>query len=98
MLTINFSQQFNEDGQQTMSWASPILTINEEVYDLSLIPDGGYVITETVLRQAERSGSDYKVLIRLNNSLVNCPESSRFPTQQILTEDGLIDVPIYEEI
>lgn len=98
MLTINFSPQFNVNGQQVMSWNSPVLTIDNEDYDLSLIPDGGSAQTEGVLRYAERNGDDYEVLILLNNSFNNCPYETRFPEQQVITEDGSIDVPLYEEI
>jgi hypothetical protein len=98
MLTINFSQQFNEHGQQEMSWQDPILTIDGEEYDLSLVPDGATAVLHEVLHWVKREGSDYIIEVQLNCAFKHCPESTRFPEQQVITENGEIDVPVYEII
>lgn len=98
MLTLNFCQQFNNDGQQEMSWNSPIFTIDGIDYDLSLVPDGATARTLGILHYVIRNGNNYTIEVQLNCAFDNCPESTRFPAQQIITTNGSINVPIYQEI
>lgn len=95
MLRINFKPVNNPNGQSTMSWADPFLTIDEVPYDLSQIPDGATVRHEVIL-SGTRTGDDYDVTVLLRHGS-NAPERTRFPSPIEVDRNGVIDVPPYSE-
>lgn len=93
MITINWSPQRNDKGQTELKWFNPILFINGIEYDLSEIPDGATIEHDTIFK-AERISDDYEITIILNHGS-NAPETTRFPITAEITENGNIDVPLY---
>ena len=69
------------------------MTVDGEPYDLSEMDDGDKV-NHDVLMEAERTGDDYEVTIILRFG-ANAPESTRFPEPVTITEDGVIETPLY---
>jgi hypothetical protein len=96
MLTVNFSPLRSEDDQPSVSYVAPVLTIDAAAYDLSELPDG-YTADHPVLGKVSRSGGDYELTLRLSHG-ANAPESTRFPTPLIVTADGAITLPLYDEV
>lgn len=95
MLTINFTPQRNDKGQLVVNWNDPLLTVDGIEYDLSLIPDGATVEHEILLK-VERSSTDYSVELLLPHG-GNAPLTTRFPQPLVVTENGPVDVPMYNE-
>lgn len=96
MLKLKFTPQRNDEGQLIVNWNDPVLTVQEVQYDLSELPDGATAEHE-VLRQVIRNGNDYEVLLVLPHGS-NASEATRFPQDLEIFENGIINVPLYNEV
>lgn len=95
MLTIKLSPQRRNPEQLIIEWYDPILKVNDENYDLSLIGDGD-TAEHDILKIVERTLDDYEVTMILPHG-AKAPESTRFPEDIILIGNGSITLPPYEE-
>ena len=79
---------------RTVSWNAPVLTVDGLQYDLSLLEDGATAQHE-VLLSVSRDKNDYSVTLALPHG-ANAPESTRFPSPSIVSQDGSVEVPVYD--
>ena len=93
MLTVNLSPVRSDIPQPTVTYVSPVLTVDNVDYDLSELPDGA-TAQHPVLGTVERSGNDYELTLRITHGS-NAPEATRFPEPIAVTVDGPVDLPIY---
>ena len=93
MLTLNLSPVRSDKPQPTVTYVSPVLTVDNVDYDLSKLPDGA-TAKHPVLGTVERSGNDYELTLRITHGS-NAPEATRFPEPIAVTVDGPVDLPIY---
>lgn len=78
-----------------------VLIIDGEVFDFSALPEGAYLPPEAMNAPAFTSGVE-----RVNGVLVftlrlphgaNAPEATRFPEAILVTQDGPVTLPPYDE-
>lgn len=91
MLTINGNPVLDEESDVTAEWNSPILTVNGEDYDLSLVPDGA-TVEHPVLQTVEREGDDYTVQLSMPH-VHDAPHARRFPDPIVMLTDGVVPFP-----
>ena len=96
MIKINLSPVRNETETQA-SWVAPVLTVNNEPYDLSALEDGATHSGHPVLGEVTRSGDTYECTIMLGHGK-NAPEATRFPAPLSVTQDGVIELPLYDVV
>ena len=95
MLKINLCPQRADRNPLAASLAGSVLTVDGTDYDLALIPDGATVEHE-VIRDCSRSGDDYELTLMLPLG-ANAPQESRFPAPVVVTMDGPISLPAYDD-
>lgn len=93
MITVKFSPVRSNEEPLTASWMDPVLTVKSVEYDLSLLEDGS-TATHPVLGNVYRVGNDYGVTLMLPHGS-NAPESTRFPEDIIVEDNGNITIPVY---
>lgn len=100
-MKINLSPQ-RRDDQLTLEKAGDTLTFNGTAYDFSQLPDGATLPRDAC--DCEWLASDVE---RVNNELVltillphgpNAPEFTRFPEPIFNPADGVVELPIYNEV
>lgn len=96
MITINYSPVRMDNEVLTLEWNDPILTVSGDTFDLSELDDGDDA-THEVLFTVLREGDDYEVTLRLPHG-AKAPESTRFPIPVTAIGNGIINVPVYEEV
>lgn len=95
MLKINLSPVRSDEQQPDIEYNDPVLTVDGTDYDLSELPDGA-TAQHPVLGTVERSGDDYEIALTLTHG-ANAPKSTRFPDPIEVTENGRVELPIYDE-
>ena len=81
--------------------AGDVLTINGAIYDFGPIPDGATLPRDAVECEwlagdvTRRDGVLHLTLILPHGA--NAPEKTRFPKPLVLTTDGPVELPAYEE-
>ena len=93
MLKINLSPVRSDESQPEVSYAAPLLTVDNVDYDLSELPDGA-TAQHPVLGTVERSGDDYELTLKITHGS-NAPEATRFPEPLTVTVNGLVELPLY---
>ncbi len=96
MLNINLSPVAGKPETQ-VSWAAPILTVNNEPYDLSILEDGATATGHPVLGDVSRTGDNYECTILLGHGK-NALKATRFPAPLTVTQDGAIELPLYDVV
>jgi hypothetical protein len=81
--------------QKIIEWNSPVLIINNEQFDLSLLEDGATAKNHRALGTVRRTGDDYECMITLGHGS-NAPEETRFPQPITATLNGVIELPPYD--
>jgi hypothetical protein len=94
MLTINLSPVRSDIPQPTVTYVSPVLTVDNVDYDLSELPDGA-TAEHPVLGKVSRTGSDYELTLKLTHG-ANAPYDTRFPDPVLVYANGSVDLPLYE--
>ena len=82
MIKINFSP-VRSDEQTTVALSGLVLTVNNEAFDLSEIPDGATVQHE-VIQNCTRNGDDFELTLTLTHG-ANAPHKTRFPESVEIT-------------
>lgn len=95
MITIHLSPVRSDETPLTASYSAPVLTVNSAEYDLSELPDGA-TADHSVLGKISRTGEDYELTLRLPHG-PNAPESTRFPANIMINENGIINIPEYDK-
>ena len=94
MITINLLPYHNhDDGPSSISWSDPVIHVDGVEYDLSLLDDRASA-QHPILGTVFRNGDDYSASLKLPFGS-NAPESTRFPEPIIVTENGPVELPIY---
>ena len=93
MLTINLSPVRSDIPQPTVTYVSPVLTVDNVDYDLSELPDGA-TAQHPVLGTVERSGNNYEITLVITHGS-SAPETTRFPEPLTVTVDGPVELPMY---
>ena len=93
MLTLNLSPVRSDKPQPTVTYVSPVLTVDNVDYDLSKLPDGA-TAKHPVLGTVERSGNDYELTLVITHGS-NAPEATRFPEPLIVTVNSHVELPMY---
>ncbi len=96
MIKINLSPVRSETETQA-SWATPVLTVNNEPYDLSALEDGATHSGHPVLGEVSRTGDDYECTLMLSHGK-KAPEATRFPAPLTVTQNGVIELPLYDAV
>ena len=96
MLTIKFSPVRSDKGQLTASLSGKVLTVDGVAYDLNLVPDGA-TVEHDVLKELTRTGDDFELTLTLPHG-AKAPEATRFPQPVMVTANGDIDVPVFDEV
>jgi hypothetical protein len=94
MLKLNLSPVRSDETQSEVFYTAPVLTVDGTSYDLSELPDGA-TATHPVLGNVSRIGLDYEVTLKLSHGS-NAPETTRFPVPIEVTQDGLVELPMYD--
>lgn len=95
MITIKFLPVRSDAAQPQMSWFAPVITLDGQDYDLSELPDGA-TAQHPVLGSVSRNGDDYELTMTLPHG-PNAPAQTRFPEPIVVTENGPIDLPPYDQ-
>lgn len=96
MIIINLNPVRSEIETQ-ISWVEPVLTVNNQPYDLSLLEDGATAMGHPVLGDVIRTGNDYQCTVILGHGK-NAPQATRFPEPLTITQDGIIALPLYDVV
>ncbi len=96
MLTINLNPVRSETETQA-SWVAPVLTVYNELFDLSLLEDGATATGHPVLGNVTRNGDHYECAVLLGHGK-NAPEATRFPEPLTITQDGDIELPLFDVV
>lgn len=94
MIKINLSP-IRTKTETKINWAAPILTVNNEPFDLSLLEDGATATGHPVLGDVTRNGDHYECMVLLGHGK-NAPEATRFPESLVITQNGVIELPLYD--
>jgi len=89
------------DDRLTLHRAGDTLTFNGEEFDFAPIPEGATlprdaVECEWLASDITRSGGVLHLTLILPHG-ANAPEETRFPKALVLTTDGPVELPAYEE-
>lgn len=76
MIKINFSP-VRSDEQTKATLSGLVLTVNNEAFDLSEIPDG-VTVQHEVIQNCTRNGDDFELTLTLTHG-ANAPHETRFP-------------------
>ena len=93
MLTIKLSPVRADREPLEATWNAPILTVNQEPFDLTELPDGA-TATHAILGEVSRTGDDYSVKLTLPHG-ANAPYETRFPQDVTVAQDGPVAIPPY---
>jgi hypothetical protein len=90
------------DTRPTVTRSGDTLTIDGESFDFSGVPDGATLPAEAIASDwfpgpVERIVGVLHLTLRLSHG-ANAPESTRFPAPITLTQDGPVELPIYDEV
>lgn len=99
MIKINLLQCAdlpNRNTRQPVAVMDTTITIGNDSYDLSLLPDGA-TATHPVLGQVSRDGDDYECSIKLPHGS-SAPEETLFPEPVVLPDgfSGEVELPPYD--
>jgi hypothetical protein len=88
------------DTALTLHRAGDVLTLNGVAYDLSGIPEGATLPRDAVAcdwlaSDIERIGGVLHLTLLLPHG-ADAPEATRFPAPLVLTGDGPVELPPYE--
>lgn len=97
-MQIQFSP-VRSDRLLTVSRAGDTLTINDEAFDFSGIPDGATlprdaVACEWLASDVERDGGELRLTLVLPHGPA-APEATLFPMQVTLSGDGPVELPTH---
>jgi hypothetical protein len=100
-MKITLSPQRRDDGPLTVFKEEDILTINDEIFDFSQLPDGATLPREAVNCQwlasdIERIDGELNFTLLLPHGS-NAPEETRFPEPIIDPPDGVVILPPFNE-
>jgi len=100
-MIIRFSPSLR-DYPLDMDREGDVLMLNGEVFDFSPLLEGATLPAEAISSEwfkgeVTRVGGELEMTILLPHGL-NAPESTRFATELVVTEDGTVDLPIYNEV
>lgn len=90
------------DALQTASRSGDTLTVNGETFDFSGVPEGATLPREAINSDwfpgpVERIGGVLHLTLLLPHG-ANAPKATRFPKPITLTQDGPVELPIYDEV
>jgi len=79
-----------------------VLMLNGEVFDFSPLLEGATLPAEAISSEwfkgeVTRVGGELEMTILLPHGL-SAPESTRFATELVVTQDGTVDLPVYDEV
>lgn len=88
------------DEQLLINVEGDVVMVNGEEFDFSPLPDGatlpsGAVNSYWFAGDVSRVNGELRMTIRLPYG-ANAPEETRFPAPITVTEDGSVDIPIYD--
>lgn len=97
-MQINFSP-VRMDEQLTLDREGDVLYVNGEVFDFGPLLEGATLPQDAVLSDwfpgaVDRIDGELHLTIRLPHG-PNAPHSTRFPEPITVTEDGPVDIPVY---
>ena len=100
-MIIRFSPSLR-DYPLDMDREGDVLMLNGEVFDFSRLLEGATLPADAISSEwfkgeVTRVGGELEMTILLPHGL-NAPESTRFATELVVTEDGTVDLPIYNEV
>lgn len=100
-MKINLSPQ-RRDDQLTLEKAGDTLTFNGTEYNFSQLPDGATLPRDAcdcawLASNVERIDGELVLTIFLPHG-ANAPESTRFPEPIVNPADGVVELPIYNEL
>jgi hypothetical protein len=90
MIRINLSS-VRKDSPTHAVWTDPVLTVDGNDFDLSLLPDGA-TADHIQLGLVSRVGNDYECTVVMAHGK-NASEETRFPESLIITQNGQIVLP-----
>lgn len=96
MIKINLNPVRSET-ETKISWIAPILAVNNEPFNLSLLEDGATASGHPVLGDVTRVGNDYQCTVVLGHGK-NAPQTTRFPEPLTIAQDGIIELPLYDAV
>ena len=76
MIKLNFSP-VRSDEQTKVTLSGLVLTVNDEAFDLSEIPEGA-TVNHPVIQNCTRTGDNYELTLTLTHG-PNAPHDVRFP-------------------
>lgn len=95
MIKINFSP-VRSDEQTKAALSGLVLTVNNEAFDLSEIPDGA-TVNHPVIQNCTRNGDDFELTLTLAHG-ANAPYETRFPESAGITESEWDLDYVFDEI
>lgn len=100
-MKINLSPQ-RRDDTLTVTKQGDALTINGTEYDFSQLPDGATLPRdacdcEWLASDVERIDGELVLTILLPHG-ARAPESTRFPEPIVNPSDGVVELPMYDEV
>jgi len=95
-MKINLSPQ-RRDDTLSVSLNGDVLTLNDQVIDLSVIPDGatypdGADFSPYIIGPVERINGEINLTLILPNA-ANASEAARFPKTISVTDNGPVELP-----
>lgn len=89
MIKLNFSP-VRADEKTSASLSGTTLTVNDEAFDLSDIPDGA-TVNHPIIQNATRNGDDYELTLMITHG-PNAPHETRFHEPvEVTTETWELD-------
>lgn len=90
MLTINVSPIRSDKENPSVSWSAPVLTVGNDSYDLSMLPQGAAAYHK-VIGDVLRVDGGYSVGISYNHKQ-NASELVRYPKALVISENGAVNI------
>jgi hypothetical protein len=99
-MKINLSPQRREKELLTITKEGDVITINEEIFDFSQLPNGATlpreaINSEWIISDVERIDGQLHFTLLVPHGY-NAPEETRFPHPILNPPDGEIELPLYE--
>ena len=99
-MKINLSPQ-RSDNQLSLEKDNDTLIINGEPFDFSALPEGATlprdaIESDVIISDVERIDGVLHLTVLLPHG-ANAPHETRFPEPSLVTEDGEIELPPYDE-
>jgi len=100
-MIIQFSPSYREFPLD-MNREGDVLMLNGEIFDFSPLMEGatlpaGAISSDWFIKEVSRVEGELELTILLPHG-PNAPESTRFATELVVTEDGTVDLPVYDEV